>query len=153
MCRSVPQTPVRRTLIRTSSLPTAGTGTSSSHNPASARTLTSAFIGSSLPADLCPRPARCRADRLDCTAVTRRTADGGYCDQGSPGDDRTIHATTAFIDLRSDTVTPLTDAMRADGHDVHADRAARIGQGWAFGGLRVHGACLRQTAAANQRCP
>src|SRR5258708_25858169 len=101
---------VRRTLCRTSPLTSAATGTSPSHNPASARTLTSAFIGRSLPADLCPPPARGRADRLDCTAATPRTADGGYFHQGSPGDDRTIHTITAFIDLRSDTDAPPINA-------------------------------------------
>src|SRR6516165_3702993 len=44
MCRSVPQTPVLSTRIRTSSLPNPGTGTSSSLRPGSAPALTSAFI-------------------------------------------------------------------------------------------------------------
>ena len=44
MCRSVPQMPVRSTLISTSPGPTAGSGTSASHSPGSAFSLTSAFI-------------------------------------------------------------------------------------------------------------
>src|SRR5689334_5281258 len=44
MCKSVPQTPVLSTRISTSSLPIAGTGTSSNQRPGSARALTSAFI-------------------------------------------------------------------------------------------------------------
>src|SRR6266567_4105794 len=66
MCRSVPQTPVRSTRIRTSSRPIPGTGTSCIHSPASARTLTSAFIGRSLPADRLPgaAPLPARAARL-----------------------------------------------------------------------------------------
>src|SRR5689334_19567406 len=43
MCKSVPQTPVRSTLIKTSLIPISGSGTSSSHKPGSARRLTSAF--------------------------------------------------------------------------------------------------------------
>src|SRR5229473_931232 len=54
----------------------------------------------------------------------RMTADGGYCEQGSPGDDRTIHTMTAFIDLRSDTVTRPTEAMRV------AMAAAEVGDDW-----------------------
>src|SRR5260370_22171254 len=44
MCRSVPQMPARRTLIRTSLIPISGSGTSSSHSPGSRLLLTSAFI-------------------------------------------------------------------------------------------------------------
>ena len=44
MCRSVPQMPVRSTLISTSLMPISGTGTSSSHRPGSALLLTSAFM-------------------------------------------------------------------------------------------------------------
>src|SRR5216683_7098094 len=54
----------------------------------------------------------------------RMTADGGYCEQGSPGDDRTIHTMTAFIDLRSDTVTRPTEAMR------NAMAEAEVGDDW-----------------------
>ncbi len=43
MCRSVPQIPVRSTLISTSPGPTAGSGTSASQSPGSALSLTSAF--------------------------------------------------------------------------------------------------------------
>ncbi|GAA3209727.1 hypothetical protein GCM10020256_07200 [Streptomyces thermocoprophilus] len=43
MCRSVPQIPVRSTLMRTSPGPTAGSGTSMSQSPGSAFCLTSAF--------------------------------------------------------------------------------------------------------------
>lgn len=45
MCRSVPQMPVRSTLISTSPGPYSGSGTSMSHRPGSALCLTSAFMG------------------------------------------------------------------------------------------------------------
>ncbi len=45
MCRSVPQMPVRSTLISTSPGPTSGSGTSISHRPGSAFAFTSAFTG------------------------------------------------------------------------------------------------------------
>src|SRR5262249_2175251 len=43
MCKSVPQMPVRSTLMSTSLMPISGRGTSSSHNPGSALRLTKAF--------------------------------------------------------------------------------------------------------------
>ena len=43
MCRSVPQMPVRSTLISTSPGPTAGSGTSASHSPGSALLLDQRF--------------------------------------------------------------------------------------------------------------
>src|SRR5260370_4046440 len=49
MCRSVPQTPVRSTLMSTSSRPIEGIGTSSIHSPGSDRALTRAFIRRPLP--------------------------------------------------------------------------------------------------------
>ena len=44
MCRSVPQMPALSTRINTSLIPNSGSGTSASHNPGSARSLTNAFI-------------------------------------------------------------------------------------------------------------
>src|SRR5436190_20399418 len=44
MCRSVPQIDAFNTRISTSSLPTSGTGTSSSHRPGSRLVFTTAFI-------------------------------------------------------------------------------------------------------------
>src|SRR5439155_14815872 len=47
MCRSVPQIAERSTLISTSSAPTGGVGTSSSHRPGSGFNLTTAFMSTS----------------------------------------------------------------------------------------------------------
>src|SRR5262249_7201618 len=49
MCRSVPQMPVRSTLMRTSLTPISGRGASSSHRPGSALRLTSAFMSGNPP--------------------------------------------------------------------------------------------------------
>src|SRR5581483_1557156 len=56
MCRSVPQMAERLTLMSTSSGPTAGAGTSSSHSPGSRLFLTSAFIAPSAPSPSRRRP-------------------------------------------------------------------------------------------------
>src|ERR1700722_11048961 len=64
MCRSVPQTPVLSTRIRTSSRPTAGTGTSSSLRPGSAFAFTSAFIAALTQPNRPPCPARPEPYRL-----------------------------------------------------------------------------------------
>src|SRR5215467_11461000 len=77
MCKSVPQTPVLSTRISTSSLPSAGTGTSSSQRPGSARALTSAFI--LLPVGhLCPATVPFHPGSPLCHANATLSLGGGW---------------------------------------------------------------------------
>src|SRR5215831_17493513 len=86
MCKSVPQTPVLSTRISTSSLPTAGTGTSSSQRPGSARALTSAFI--LLPVGhLCPATVAFHPGSPLCHANATLSLRGGWLAVAQQQDD------------------------------------------------------------------
>src|SRR5579883_2223496 len=116
MCMSVPQMAERCTLMSTSLWPTVGSGTSSSHMPGSARSLTSAFMDSSGDGD-----------------------DAELAPGGGEGGDDLVELTGGVrgAHLRADACLAVRHDGEGEGDHVHArleqplgerDRARRIAQ-------------------------